>query len=130
MLWPPDAESWLTGRDPDAGKDWRQEEKGTTEGEMFGWHHRLNGHGFGWTLAVGDGREAQSAAVRGVTELDTTEWLNWTEVKMDQFNNSCVAFASMPAIFCVSVCYVWCQNWALDELEIHVVWSRDIFGCQ
>ena len=79
MLWPPDAESWLTGKDPDAGKDWRQEDKGTTEDEMFGWHHRLNGHGFGWTLGVGDGQEAQSAAVRGVTELDTPG-LNWTEL--------------------------------------------------
>ena len=46
ILWPPDAESWLTWKDPDAGKDWRQEEKGTTEDEMVGWHHRLNGHEF------------------------------------------------------------------------------------
>ena len=47
ILWPPDAKSWLIGKDPDAGKDWGQEEKGTTEDEMAGWHHRLNGHGFG-----------------------------------------------------------------------------------
>ena len=47
QLWPPDAKSWLTGKDPDAGKDWRQEEKGTTEDEMVGWHHRLDGHEFG-----------------------------------------------------------------------------------
>ena len=53
--WPPDAKNWLTGKDPDAGKDWGQE-KGTTEDEMVGWHHRLNGHGFGWTLGVGDGQ--------------------------------------------------------------------------
>ena len=46
ILWPPDAKSWLIAKDPDAGKDWRQEEKGTTEGEMAGWHHRLNGHKF------------------------------------------------------------------------------------
>ena len=49
ILWPPDAKSWLTGKDPDAGKDWGQEKKGTTEDEMVGWHHRVNGHGFGWT---------------------------------------------------------------------------------
>ena len=55
IFWPPDAKNWLFGKDPDAGKDWRWEEKGTTEHEMVGWHHRLNGHGFGWTLAVGDG---------------------------------------------------------------------------
>ena len=47
ILWPPDAKSWLNGKDPDAGKDWGQEEKGTTEDEMAGWHHRLNGHEFG-----------------------------------------------------------------------------------
>ena len=44
ILWPPDVKSWLTGKDPDAGKDWRQEKKGTTEDEMVGWHHWLNGH--------------------------------------------------------------------------------------
>ena len=47
ILWPPDAKSWLIWKDPDAGKDWRQEEKGMAEDEMVGWHHRLNGHGFG-----------------------------------------------------------------------------------
>ena len=46
ILWPPDTKNWLIGKDPDAGKDWRQEEKGTTEDEMVGWHHRLNGHEF------------------------------------------------------------------------------------
>ena len=56
ILWPPDMESCLTGKDPDAGKDWGQEEKGTTEDEMVGWHHRHNGHGFGWTPGVGDGQ--------------------------------------------------------------------------
>ena len=54
-LWPPDAESWLIWKDPDAGKDWGQE-KGTTEDEMIGWHHWHNGHGFGWILGVGDGQ--------------------------------------------------------------------------
>ena len=54
ILWPPDAKSWLVWKDPDAGKDWGQEEKGTTEDEMVGWHHRLEGHGFGWTLGVDD----------------------------------------------------------------------------
>ena len=55
ILWSPCAKSWLIGKDPDAGKDWRQEETGTTEDEMVGWHHWLKGHGFGWTPAVGDG---------------------------------------------------------------------------
>ena len=56
ILWPPDVKSWLIWKDPDAGKDWGQEEKGMIEEEMVGWHHRLNGHGFGWTLGDGDGQ--------------------------------------------------------------------------
>ena len=54
ILWLPDVKSWLIGKDPDAGKDWRQEEKGMTVDEMVEWHHWLNGHGFGWTPGVGD----------------------------------------------------------------------------
>ena len=80
LLWPPDAKSWLTWKDPDAGKDWGQEEKGTTEDEMVGWHHGLNGHGFGWTPGVGDGQEGLACCGSwGRKESDTTEWLNWTE---------------------------------------------------
>ena len=85
ILWPPDAKSWLTGKDPDAGKDWGQEEKGTTENEVVGWHHRLNGHGFGWTLGVGDGQgglvccDLWGCRVGNdwATELSWTECLLW-----------------------------------------------------
>ena len=56
ILWPPDKKSWLTGKAPGAGKDWGQEEKGTTEDEMVGWHHWLDGRGFGWTPGVSDGQ--------------------------------------------------------------------------
>ena len=56
ILWTPPAKSWLIGKDPDAGRDWGQEEMGTTEDEMAGWHHRLDGHEFEWTLGVGDGQ--------------------------------------------------------------------------
>ena len=56
IFWPPDAKGWLNWKDRDVGKDWRQEEKDTTEDKMFGWHHRLDGHGFGWTPGVGDGQ--------------------------------------------------------------------------
>ena len=84
ILWPPDAKSWLIGEDPDAGKDWGQEEKGTTEDEMVGWHHRLDGHGFGWTPGVGDGQGGLACwGSWGHKELDTTEQLtqlNWTEL--------------------------------------------------
>ena len=67
-------------KNPDAGKDWGQEEKGTTEDEMVGWHHQLNGHGFGWTLGVGDGQGGLACCGSwGCKESDTTERLNWTE---------------------------------------------------
>ena len=80
LLWPPDAKSWLIGKDPDAGKDWGQEEKETTEDEMIGWHHQLNGHGFGWTLGVGDGQGGLVCCGSwGLKESDTTERLNWTK---------------------------------------------------
>ena len=81
ILWLPDAKSWLIGKDPDAGKDWGQEEKGTTEDEMAGWHHRLDGHEFGWTPRVGDGQGGLACCGSwGCKESDTTEWLNWTEL--------------------------------------------------
>ena len=80
-FWPLDAESWLIWKDPDAGKDWGQEEKGLTEDEMVGWHHWLNGHGFGWTLGVGDGQGSLvCCSAWGHNELDMTEWLNWNEL--------------------------------------------------
>ena len=68
------------GKDPDAGRDWGQEEKGTTEDEMAGWHHRLSAHEFGWTLGVGDGQGGLACCDSwGCKESDTTEQLNWTE---------------------------------------------------
>ena len=81
ILWPPDAKSWLIWKDPDAGKDWGQGEKGTTEDEMVGWHHRLHGHGFVWLRELVMDREASSAEVHGVTKSQTrlSDWteLNW-----------------------------------------------------
>ena len=80
IIWPPDVKSWLTGKDLDAGKDWRQEKKGTTEDGMVGWRHRLDGHGFEQALGVGNG---QGSLVRcspwGCKESDTNELLNWAD---------------------------------------------------
>ena len=77
ILWPPDVKSQLIGKDLDAGKDQGQEEKGTTEDEMVGWHHRLNGHGFGWTPGVGDGQGGLACCGSwGHKELGMTERLN------------------------------------------------------
>ena len=84
ILWPPDVKNWLIGKDPDAGKKWRWEEKGTTEDEMVGWHHRLNGHGFEQAPGAGVGQGSLACYCPwGRKELDTTEQLNWTEVRYD-----------------------------------------------
>ena len=81
ILWPPDAKNWLIGKAPDAGKDWRQEEKGTTEEEMVGCHHWLDAHHFEQALGVGDGQGSLAcSSPRGYKELDMTEWLKWLEI--------------------------------------------------
>ena len=79
LLWQADVKNWLIGKDPDAGKDWRWEEKGTREDKMVGRHHRLNGYEFEQALGVGD-RQGSLACCSPWSrkESDTTEWLNWT----------------------------------------------------
>ena len=76
ILWPPDVKNWLIRKDPDVGKDWRQEEKGMTEDEMVGWHHRLNGHESEQALGVGDGQGSRA---------QSRTWLSdWIEFKKTQ----------------------------------------------
>ena len=81
ILWPPDVKNWLTLKYLDAGKDWRQEEKGTTEDEMAGWHHRLNGHELGWTLGVGDGQGGLECCNSWGHKESDTEGLKWSELR-------------------------------------------------
>ena len=77
VFWPPDVKSWLIRKDPDAGKDWRQEEKGMTEDEMVGWHHQLNGHEFEQAPGDGEGQGILACySTWGHKELDTTEQMN------------------------------------------------------
>ena len=84
ILWPPDSKSWLIGKDPDAGRDWGQEEKGMTQDEMARWHDRLDGHGFGWTLGVGDRQGGLVCCSSwGHKESDATQRLNWTDLDLD-----------------------------------------------
>ena len=84
VLWPPHAKSWLIGKDPDAGRDWGQEENGMREDEMAGWHHRLDGRESEWTLEVGDGQGGLACCDSlGHKESDTTELLTWTELNDD-----------------------------------------------
>ena len=83
ILWLPDSKNWLIWKDPDAGKDWRREETGTTEDEMVGCHHWLDGHEFEQAPGVGDGQGGLACCSPwGQKELDTTEWLNWIELAM------------------------------------------------
>ena len=84
VLWQPHAKSWFNGKDPDAGRDWGQEEKGTTEDEMAGWHHRLDGHEFGWTPGVVMDKESWRAAIHGVARVghDWATEVNWTESQL------------------------------------------------
>ena len=98
-LWPPDEKNWLTGKDPDAGKDWRQEEKGTTEDEMVGWHHRLDEHEFELAPGVGDGQGGLACCSPwGLEELDMTEWWNWTDFST-HFTKGLRIKQSFPTLF-------------------------------
>ena len=95
ILWPPDMKNWLIWKDPDAGKDWGQEEKGMTEDEMVGWHHWLYGHEFGWTPGVGDGQGGLVCCSSwGRKESDMTEQLNWTELSICWINSDAFSFIS------------------------------------
>ena len=105
ILWLPDVKSWLIGKDPDAGKDWRQEEKGMTEDEMVGWHHRLNGHGFGWTLGAGvlQFMGSQRIGHNWVTELNWTEYSHIVSDHIRSVVQSCLTLCdpmscSMPGL--------------------------------
>ena len=89
VLWPPHEKSWLTGKDSDAGRDWGQEEKGTTEDEMDGWYHRLDGHEFEWTPGDGDGQGGLVCCDSwGRKESDTTE-LNLRRIT-PAFSHTCM----------------------------------------
>ena len=80
VLWPPDVKNWLPGKDPDVGKDWRQEEKGMTKDETVEWHHWINGHEFEEALGFDDGQGSLACCSPwGCKKSDSTEHLNWTE---------------------------------------------------
>ena len=92
ILWPPDAKNRLTGKDLDAGKDWRWEEKGTTEDEMVGWHHQRNGREFEQAPGVGDGQGSLACCSPWAhKESDTTEQLNWIDWKTEQSSVRAIA---------------------------------------
>ena len=118
ILWPPDAKSWLIGKDSDAGRDWGQEEKGTTKDEMAGWHHQTDGHEFEWTPGVGDGQGSLACCDSwGHWESDTTERLNWTEPKW------CLCHcSSLYCDFSTSVQVTW-----LGNVRRSLLWQSSYF---
>ena len=102
VLWPPYVKSWLIGKDPDAGRDWGQEEKETTEDEMAGWDHWLDKRESEWTPGVGDGQGGLACCdSRGHKELDMTERLNWTELVSNWYFFSSPAMRSMYQMKCM-----------------------------
>ena len=105
IFWPPHAKSWLIWKDSDAGRDWGQEEKGTTEDEMVGWHHWLDGPESEWTLGVGDGQGGLACCDSwGSKDLDTTDWLNWINnlVKFDdKFNRGLKTLTKIRFLNCL-----------------------------
>ena len=99
VLWPPHVKSWLIGKDFDAGRGWGQEEKGTTEDEMAGWHHWLDGRESEWTLGDGDGQGGLTCFDScGRQESDTTERLNWTYIMLNTFSISRSVIVIISAI--------------------------------
>ena len=119
VLWPPHAKSWLIGKDSDAGRDWGQEEKGMTEDEMAGWHYGLNGRESEWTPGDGDGQGGLACCSSwGRKESDTTERLNWTELKIFIFyvSGKCLIF-SLAALFLFSTS-IWMSYFIISSLKL------------
>ena len=119
VLWPPDAKNWLIGKDPDAGKNWRQEEKGTREDEMFGWHHWLDGHEFEQALGVADGQGSLvCCSLWGCKESDINEQLIWlTELLWDYQRN----FIVLKRELCFYLKFYnnelfWCTIWHIESI--------------
>ena len=108
ILWPPDAKSWLTGKDPDAGKDWGREEKGMTEDEMVGWHHWLNGYEFEQTLGDNEGQGTLVCCSSwGHKELDTNEWLNNKKGIFCCWDHKTYLAASSSVLFSISHVFLY-----------------------
>ena len=107
VLWPPDEKSWLIGKDSDAGKDWRQEEKGMGEDEMVGWHHQLNGHESEQAPGDGEGQGGLACCTPwGHKESDVTDWWQWQWQKQWQ------------DVTLISYCFAAASNFTLRKINL------------
>ena len=122
IIWPPDAKNWLIGKDPDAGKDWRQEEKGTTEDEVVGWHHKLERHKSEQTSGDGEGQGSLACCSPwGHKESDTTEQLNWTELRADCiFSHGPNKFSHPPCSSYHGIDTAPIERWPLCSLPLNL----------
>ena len=121
ILWPPDVKNWLIGKDPDAGKDWRQE-KGTTEDEMVGWHHRLNGHEFEQALGVGNGQGSLACCGPRITK-SRTRLSNWTELNCPILCYPVSIWTSLPLIIHIIEGKRW-KQWQILPSWIQNHWRQ------
>ena len=129
VLWPPHATSWLIGKDSDAGRDWGQEEKGTTEDKMAGWHHWLDAHEFGWTPGVGDGQGGLACYDSwDHKELDMTEQLNWIELNSRWcpalLNSLCTCYINVILFVFLKIIlllYFW-PCWVFITVQTFLLW--------
>ena len=119
ILWPADAKSWLIWKDPDAGKDWGQAEKGVTEDKMVGWHHWLNGHEFGWTPGVGDGQGCLACCGSWGHRVGH-DWAT-------QLNRTTSSFTSFTLLFaCIFLLSVQCLLLCDSEAQLCINVCKDV----
>ena len=114
VLWPPHAKNWLIGKDSDAGRDWGQEEKGTTEDEMVGWHHWLDGRESWWTSGAGDGQGGLVCCDSwGRKESDTTERLIWSDLIWSDLACTHYSIAVAPQSFFLNLSWLYLLRYFL-----------------
>ena len=133
ILWPPDVKDWLIRKDPDAGEDWRQEEKGMTEDETVGWHHWLNGCEYEQALGIGDGQGSLVCCSPWAhKESDTAEWLNWISIllsliidqKQGPYSCSLLLLLTLQSLGAQEKYIEWVKGFFFGGGDMFALWER------